>query len=45
MVVFDNGYHEVYADIEREEFFKSVLKWVKETKSSGKTDYRKRLFI
>lgn len=44
LYVVKNGYHEMYLDKEREEFFEKILIWITENKSIGKTDRRKNYF-
>lgn len=45
MIIYDQGFHEMYVDFEREELFKKTLNWIETNKNTGKTDYRKLLFI
>ena len=40
MYAVNNGYHEMYLDKEREEYFSKIFNWVCETKDIGKTDRR-----
>ena len=43
LFIIENGYHEIYNDCEREEYFNKILEWCQKTKTIGKTD--KRIFI
>lgn len=38
--IINDGYHEMYIDFEKEEFFNKTLSWIIETKNYGKTDKR-----
>ncbi len=40
LYIINNGYHEMYIDIERNEFFSKMYQWIIDTKHIGKTDRR-----
>lgn len=41
----ENGYHEIYRDYEKEEFFNKVLEFIQSRYNVGKTDKRKNLLF
>lgn len=45
LVVYDNGFHEMYCDFEKEEMFNKIISWIKKNKTVGKTDFRMNQFI
>lgn len=39
--IIEDGYHELYKDTCKQDFFNKVYQWINKNKNSGKTDKRK----
>ena len=45
IIIYDQGFHELYADFEKEEMFRKTLVWIEANRLNGKTDHRISLLI
>ena len=40
-MIIQNAYHELYSDLEKDEFYMKSLEWINKHRNIGKTDKRK----